>query len=413
MNLARLASPVVSHLLLALVSCAPLARGGEPPATFYWEGPRLAGVKRALDSGDADEEVTRAVKLLKAEAAAALKRGPRSVIDKQEPPPSGDKHDYISYAVYWWPDPSKSDGKPFIRRDGYTNQAQRAKGDRDRLKTMIEDVESLALANYLLGDKSCGAHASRLLVTWFIDPATRMNPHLQYSQAVVGVAEGRGSGLIDTRGFVELLDALGLLKQTGALQGEDIAALDRWFAEYYEWLLTSEHGRDERRADNNHGTWYAAQVARIALYLNDEATARELIEEARNSRLPAAIEPDGSQPEELERTRSLHYSMFNLAAFAYLARMGESQEIDLWNHRAEGRGSIEQALLFAAPYVLDRQRWPYKEVRDYALNPQAVQLMRMATARYDEPLFRKVLQEGPRTEPGRDWSALVFALPEE
>ncbi|HEX6960731.1 MAG TPA: alginate lyase family protein [Lacipirellula sp.] len=399
--------------MTALLCTMPHARGDEAPATFYWEGRRLAEVKRALEAGSAGEEVERAIELLKAEAAGALEREPRSVIDKQQPPPSGDKHDYISYAVYWWPDPSKPNGKPFIRRDGYTNHAQRAKGDRDRLKTMIEDVESLALANYLFGDKAYGAHARRLLVTWLIDPATRMNPHLRYAQAVVGVTEGRGSGLIDTRGFVELLDSIVLLTQTGALQDADVAALDRWFAEYYEWLLTSEHGRDERRADNNHGTWYAAQVARMALHLHDEPTARELIEEARSTRLAAAIEADGSQPEELERTRSLHYSIFNLAAFAYLACMGEPQGIDLWNHSADGRGSMRQALLFAAPHVLDQQSWPYEEVRTYALNPQAVQLMRMAAARYDEPLFRQVLREGPRSEPRRDWSTLVFALPEE
>src|SRR5688572_7166406 len=36
-------------------------------------------------------------------------------------PPTGDAHDYYSLSPYWWPDSSKSDGLPYIRRDGETN----------------------------------------------------------------------------------------------------------------------------------------------------------------------------------------------------------------------------------------------------------------------------------------------------
>jgi hypothetical protein len=41
-------------------------------------------------------------------------------MDKTKTPPSGDKHGYLSEALYWWPDPSKQDGMPYIRRDGET-----------------------------------------------------------------------------------------------------------------------------------------------------------------------------------------------------------------------------------------------------------------------------------------------------
>src|SRR5215831_17811958 len=57
--------------------------------------------------------------LIKA-ADRALEQKPLSVVDKKKVPPSGDKHDYLSQAPYWWPDPSKPDGLPYIRRDGET-----------------------------------------------------------------------------------------------------------------------------------------------------------------------------------------------------------------------------------------------------------------------------------------------------
>ena len=383
----------------------------ETPATYYWEGDRLAEARRSLKAGEADAEVAAAAESLRQDARAALRRKPPSVVEKEATPPSGDKHDYLSYGVYWWPDPSKPDGKPFVRRDGYTNQAQRAQGDRDRLKTMIEDVETLALAHYLFCDEEYGEHARRLVRTWFIEPETRMNPHLKYAQAVVGVAEGRGSGIIDTRAFAELLDSIVLLEQTGALTEADAAALDTWFADYLQWLLTSDLGRDERAAENNHGNWYAAQAARIALHVGDVETAKSLLEEVRKNRLAAAIDGDGKQPEELKRTRSLHYSLFNLAAFAYLARIGESLGVDLWNYADDGRGSMKKAFLFAAPYVLDQDRWPYEQVHSYDMSPQTVQLLRMAAARYDEPVLREVWQNGRRREPQRNYAPLLFALP--
>lgn len=387
------------------------ATADEAPATYYWEGERLAEARRMLIAGQADAETAAAAESLRREAQTALSRKPPSVIEKEAIPPSGDKHDYLSYAVYWWPDPSKPDGKPFIRRDGYTNHAQRAKGDRDRLKSMIEDVETLALARYLLGDEQYGVHARLLLQTWFIDPATRMNPHLNYAQAVVGVAEGRGSGIIDARAFAELLDAIVLLEQSGVLAEADRAALDAWFADYLQWLLKSDLGRDERAAENNHGNWYAAQTARIALYVGDVEAAKSILEDVRQNRLAATIDREGKQSEELKRTRSLHYSLFNLAAFAYLARMGEALGVDLWGYSDDGRGSMKKGLLFAAPYALDQGRWPYEQVQNYDMSPQTVQLLRMAAARYDEPVLREVLRSGRRREPRRDYAPLLFTLP--
>lgn len=387
------------------------ARAGDRPAgVYYWEADRLAAVKTLLEQPRDDQpaELRTAVKRLLKEADAALDRGPYSVTDNDGVPPSGDMHDYVSYSVYWWPDPDDPDGLPFIRRDGRTNHAQRAKGDREALKSMIEDVEVLSLAFYLVERDDYARHARKLLRTWFLDDATKMNPHLQFAQGIPGREDGRGSGIIDSRAFVELLDAIALLDHVGELPPRDKQGLREWFEAYMDWLLTSDHGDDERRAENNHGTWYAAQAARVAMFLDDRQTAKKFVEQAR-ARLAASIADDGSQPEELTRTRSLHYSMFQLAAFAYLARLGESLDVDLWHDDAEDEPHIARALDFALPYVIDQKKWPHEQLDSYALSPQIVQTVRMAQARYDRPLYRRALDEAPRSESNRDWSALLFA----
>ena len=41
--------------------------------------------------------------------------------DKEVVPPSGDKRDYTSLAIYFWPDSTSPDGLPYVRRDGHVN----------------------------------------------------------------------------------------------------------------------------------------------------------------------------------------------------------------------------------------------------------------------------------------------------
>lgn len=211
----------ICFALIGLASACP-ADSAEPPAgVLYWEAERLSAAKALLHEESDDDgesaDLRTAAKRLRKEADAALKRGPFSVTDNDGAPPSGDMHDYVSYSVYWWPDPDKSDGLPFIRRDGHTNHQQRAKGDREALKQMIDNVEALSLAYYFFERDEHAEHARRLLRVWFLDESTRMNPHLEFAQGIPGKEDGRGSGIIDSRAFVELLDSVELLDHAGAL----------------------------------------------------------------------------------------------------------------------------------------------------------------------------------------------------
>ncbi len=334
-----------------------------PPRVFRLDPQALAAVRVRALNGDA--ALLPALAALRHEADAALSAGPFTVMDKEALPLSGDRHDYVSYGPYWWPDPSAPGGLPYIRRDGERNPEvlDGARSDSPRLKALATAVDALALAWYLADDRVRYAeHAALLLRTWFVDPATRMNPHLEYGQAIPGVVDGRGIGIIDTSCLVGLVDSVGLLGLSPAWGPGDQSALEAWFAEYLEWLLASSHGQDERHWHNNHGTWYDAQVASFALFTGQTDLARETIADSAVARIGAHITPDGRQPHEMERTKAFDYSVFNLNAFCALAGMAPKVGEDLWGYRAANGGSIRTAIDWLAPYTDGALDWPYLQI---------------------------------------------------
>src|SRR5262245_27147714 len=109
--------------LLVLSVCSATRADDRPgpaaPRVFQFDGARIAEVRRRIERGDA--RLSAAVDRLRARADEAMRTPVLSVADKPQTPPSGDKHDYLSMAPYWWPDPDKPDGKPYIRKDGRVN----------------------------------------------------------------------------------------------------------------------------------------------------------------------------------------------------------------------------------------------------------------------------------------------------
>ena len=100
-----------------------------------------------------------------------------------------------------------------------------------------------------------------------------MNPHLRVGQAIPGVSEGRGIGIIEARVLPQLLDGVVLLAGSDAWTAADAAGLHAWMRAYLTWLLESPHGKGESQNGNTHETWYDVQVASLALYTNQEEVA--------------------------------------------------------------------------------------------------------------------------------------------
>lgn len=369
------------------------AVSAEAPRTVFWDGDWMREVKTAPREEGSPSAI--AIAKLAELCERALKTGPFTVTAKSQVPPSGDKHDYMSLGPYWWPDPDSEDGLPYIRRDGRTNPDNRGE-DREAMGNLCDSVEMLALGAYFLDDDRYGDHAVRLLRTWFLEPETRMNPHLEFGQAIPGRVTGRGIGIIDTRVFNDLLDAVEVLRVTGSLSSNDLRGLKSWFREYLTWLRTSDHGRDEDRTDNNHGTWYDAQCARFALFVGDEDLAREVVDRARTRHVDRQIEPDGRQPHELDRTKSFTYSLFNLLGFCHLARAGDAVGIDLWNYKSSDGGSIREALEFLMPMVAGETKWPYQQLGGTKVSPSYSHLLRVAARGMGEPKYKELADRHTR-----------------
>jgi hypothetical protein len=408
-RISKCALPVLCTLVLGVSSTRLIAAGAKvkPAPTVFWDGSHLASI-RAGDLND-DAQIKADLRQLRKNADSALKRGPYSVLQKEEVASSGDKHDYLSYARYWWPNPDTPDGLPYIRRDGRTNSDSLAKGDRQTIGQMYDDVETLALAGYLLNDPRYAEHAATLVRAWFLDPATKMNPNLRFGQAIRGRNDGRGSGIIDTRHFIRVLDSVALLDQTGVWTTSEQAGLTAWMKQYLDWLEHDPQGQNERSGHNNHGSWYDAQVASIAMFVGERDLARNIVESAKENRVEKCIQPDGSQPAELARTRSLHYSVFDLSAISVIARVGEHLDVDLWNYSTRDGRSIRKALDFLQPYLLHEKPWPHEQIGKLSISPSDLGLFYLAASRLQEPGLLKVLDEIERPDDKSDYTRLQFS----
>ncbi len=295
-------------------------------------------------------------------ATKALQAPLVTIIDKAKPSPTGDAHDYVSYARYYWPDPTKPDGLPFIRKDGYHNLEQVAAGDRKKIDLLVDHVTVLALGWTKLHRADCARRAGEWLRAWFVTPATRMKPALDYAQIRLGHNRNLGNapGVLDTRTFAELVEALRLLQGSPALAAGDEAAVRQWFTDYFHWLETGPSALGEHKAENNHGSWFLVQAVAIARYLGRDDVARRLCEEDR-ARIGWQFETDGRQPLELEREDSLHYSHFNLDAQLQLAQLARALGVDLWNYTAPHGGSLKRGIAYLLPYNEAPEKWPHKE----------------------------------------------------
>lgn len=373
---------ICTLLLLTGLAMSLRASGvSDTPRTYLLKPAALLHAKQLI--ARQDPAMQKALADLLADADKALKNGPYSVVFKSKLPPSGDKHDYMSVGPYWWPDPSKADGLPYIRKDGVINPERYAIRDLDFHQSLCKDVYILGLAWFYTGQPKYAAHAAQLLRTWFLDPATKMNPHLNYGQAIPGITEGRGIGLIDTHNITRLLDGIQLLKNAPALTAADYKAIQDWHRQFLEWMRTSPIGRDEADEHNNHGTWYDVQAVSIALFTEQPELAASILKEQTEKRIDTQLKEDGSQPHELARTLSWNYSGFNLSAFFELALLAENVNIDLWHYESPGGKSLKKAFTWLLPYAEKIKRWEYKQIKPLEVKDY-LRLARVAEQQYPD-----------------------------
>ncbi|MFH9330036.1 alginate lyase family protein [Streptomyces althioticus] len=378
------------------------AAGPGAPATSVLDGTRMRQALNLLRRGD--PEVRQAVANLTRRADGWLDQGPWTVTDKPRPAPSGDVHDYLSQAPYWWPTQTPTAdnpwGCPYVQRDGQRNPEVDSGTDRQDVEKVFRSTYTLALAWYYTGRPEYARKAGQVLRTWFLDPATRMNPRLDHAQFIPCKYDGRAIGIIDfSQSYTSVIDAVAILG-TGAPGWTrlDATAMRRWNGDLLSWLTNSEFGREEAAATNNHGTFYDLLVAALASSVGDRQLARSTVRESATKRINDQISADGSQPQELERTRSWHYSTFDLVAYTRLAAIGRHVGVDLWAHRGPEGQSLFNAVRYLLPAATGSADWPHPETEFHRY--AAVDVVRAAADAGDSAAKKAVpLLETP---PGGD-----------
>jgi hypothetical protein len=291
-------------------------------------------------------------------AQADLSEAPLTITAFPSPRSSGGPHDFYSEGDYWWPDPAHPGG-PYVQRDGMTNPDNFVAHRRVLLRFSVQ-VPALVAAWKISGDRRYAEHAAAHLRAWFIDPRTRLNPNLQYAQAISGRSTGRGIGIIDTVHLVEVARAIEVLESGDALSRAEREQIAGWFTDYLQWMTHSKNGIDEREAKNNHGSCWLLQVAAFAHLTGDQQLLAYSRDRFKTVLLPTQLASDGSLPLELKRTKPYGYALFDLEALAALCEILSTPADNLWTYATpDGRG-MAKAMAWMFPYVRNKASWPLK-----------------------------------------------------
>jgi Alginate lyase len=176
---------------------------------------------------------------------------------------------------------------PYIRRDGLSNP-NRFDDHRQALIRMSQIVPALTAGWMASGDKRFAQAAKTHPMAWFVNPETRMTPHLEHAQAIIGVNTGRGAGIIDTLHFAEVALAMGkLFILRNLLNSSEEGQLRERFQDYLNWMRTSVNCLDEADEVNNDGICCVLQISAFAKLLSANNQYKSL----KDMVSPAGFEP--------------------------------------------------------------------------------------------------------------------------
>lgn len=288
-------------------------------------------------------------------ARDAMAHGPWSVLDKTINPPSGDKHDYLSAAKWFWP--NDADGsktcdfepkEPFSALYGNNHE----KFDNSAFTSMLRNTTALAFG-YYFGSKTdpqtieFADKAASNIKVWFLNHRTRMNPHMRYAGMKCPQLFGR-VGFSETESVTEegfelitFLDGVKLLRESGSMTQSDFYALQTWVKHFQEFLKVSQAGMEECKMSNHRGVMFDAIFAACSMFCGETINMAVLAQQAR-LRMPVHFAEDGSLPHELDNGACEHNRLLSLQAWTTLARQTALFGVDLWapDRRWGGRSPL-------------------------------------------------------------------------
>jgi hypothetical protein len=289
-------------------------------------------------------------------ADQALTLKPPAITDQVATNSAGGLHDFFSQADYEWPNPNTTNGLPYINRDGESN-LNVFSYHRMAMRDMKDAVAALAAAYALTGDDKYVRKSTELLKVFFLDMKTRMNPNLNFAQAVLGKQTGNAYGVIDTLHLAELPMAVRFLEQSTAFPPEVDQGLKKWFVDYSEWITTSTNGVKEMNNANNHSIACYLQLASFAKFTGDERLLESCRERFKKVLFPNQMTNNGSFPRELARTKPYGYSIFQVDNLATLCVLLSTTNDDFWKIRLPDGRTPRNAVDFIYPYLADKNQW--------------------------------------------------------
>ncbi|CAD6587070.1 MAG: hypothetical protein TREMPRED_004653 [Tremellales sp. Tagirdzhanova-0007] len=298
-------------------------------------------------------------------AKTLMETGPWSVTNKTILPRSNDTHDYLSYAVYYWPNCSNVDNSTeltqeqvwddceYYNRDGVFNPDINDVQNTEAVNNLTDSIYLAAMAYVATNSSVYAQHINDAIDTFFVNPDTMMNPNLEYSQVVRGPGNqtGKHTGVLDMKVIAKVVSGVELLRASGASQwlAATDSGLNSWAKDMATWLETDELAIEEKSMKNNHGTYYYNQLCSLYVLLNETTSAVSALEEFYNSTFMGQISANGDQPLESIRTRPYHYRAYNLAALVTNAQIGDQVGLSpsAWNRTTSSGATLLDALNFA------------------------------------------------------------------
>lgn len=293
---------------------------------------------------------------------------------------------------------------------------------RDAVLQLGLAVGALAAAQKITGEQRYADSAAAMLRTWFLAPATRMSPALDYAQVPLGTPrptvaaaqapsarptlgeelaaadsprtrppspnanpqpqhttspgatrQGSYTGVIETLPFVEVVRAIPFVAAAGALSPQEVAGLRAWFSSYLTWL-TQEQDTGPRLAalardskDHNATSWLL-QVAAYRLFTApdtsepaaEDRSFTELRHRFRSVTLRSQVSAEGNFPHEVSTANPYRNSLFNLDMLACLCLLLSTRFENVWDFQLQDGPGMRGAIAFHYPFMVYPARWPYR-----------------------------------------------------
>ena len=342
--------------------CLSMALCGLKAQTLPLNTDLLKALKTAYNKGDKSADKTMGIYKKAAEKAVNAKA---PTVRTKRVAPSNDPRDYVSLSRYWWPDSTKADGLPYVRRDGEVNPEIHDYAASKAAGKMANGVEALAVMYYVTGDTLYASHCTRYLRAWFTDLKTGMNPNMTYAQIIPGRSVLRGTGVLDAHGICRALCMSSLLDGYKGWTSDDRRQLRAWGEAFLYWIEHSTQGQKEHAAKNNHGLWFDVTHMELLAFLGYPEEVRRVATDDLLGKLDVQIAADGSLPEELARTLSLHYSTYVMEAIVDAANLAKGAGMNLWQTPTRSGKHIGQIVDYLLPYYKKPQQWQYRQISPF------------------------------------------------